>query len=209
MLCFFTYYTYTTIPLSLATSIGFTGPIIIASLSCIILKEKVSKTQWLAIILGYGCVLIIVQPVTFVLSHGIFTAILANLFAGLAIIITKILTTSEDKKTILLYCNTAVLLIMGILSIFTWTTPSTKSIILLLCMGATAMSYQYCLVQAMSIGKPSVLAPFEYARLLFAIPIGIILFNEAISIWMIIGSIILVACNSYIMLNAKPTVKAT
>jgi drug/metabolite transporter (DMT)-like permease len=195
---FFTYYTYTTIPISLATSIGFSGPILLASLSVMILKEKMSTSQWVAIIIGYGCVFIIIQPVSFVLSHGIITSILANTFAGLAIITTKILTKTEHKKTLMLYTNTAILIIMGILSAFTWTTPSLKSLLLLSGMGISALAYQYCFIKATSLEKLSVLAPFEYTRLLFAIPIGMLLFHETISLWMIIGSMILVGCNYYI-----------
>ena len=175
MLC--TYYTYTNIPMSLATCIGFTGPILVTCFAALLLKEKV------------------------VLSHGIITGVLANIFAALAIIAMKNLTKTESEKTILLYANTGILLIVGLMTCFTWTLPSRQSMLLLTVMGALAMLSQYCMVKALKLGKPSTLAPFEYSRLLFAIPIGVLVFGEKIGMWIWLGAGILIASNYYIVVS--------
>ena len=199
MLC--TYYTYTNIPLSLATCIGFTGPILVTCFAALLLKEKVEPKQWLAIAFGYAGVLVIIQPVSLVLSHGIITGVLANIFAALAIIAMKNLTKTESEKTILLYANTGILLIVGLMTCFTWTLPSRQSMLLLTVMGALAMLSQYCMVKALKLGKPSTLAPFEYSRLLFAIPIGVLVFGEKIGMWIWLGAGILIASNYYIVVS--------
>lgn len=201
---FFTYYAYTHLPIANATTIGYTSPFFIAILSMLILKEKVTAKQWSAIIIGYLGVLLLTQPFTGDQFHfGYASALLANLFAGLAIITVKIMTKTESEKTILLYFNMGIVIIMGILATSNWTTPEHADLKLLLLLGATALFSQYCTVKALQYSTPAFLAPFEYSRLLFAVPIGLILFHESIDITLIFGALVIISANFYLNISSR------
>jgi drug/metabolite transporter (DMT)-like permease len=195
---FCTYYAYTHLPISIATSISFTKPLIIVFLARIILKEKVLIKHWIAVIFGYLGILVVIRPSIISFSYGVISSIFANVFMSFAILTVKKLNETESRKTLILYNNTVILLFTGLLVLFSEFTITAKDLWLLLAMGITAIFSQYCYISALKIEKPSVLAPFEYTRLIFAIPIGYVLFNESITSWLLIGVIMIIISNYYV-----------
>lgn len=201
MLC--TYYAYQNLPLAFATSIGFTAPLITTVLAIIVLKEIVTWDQWLILILGYLGVLVIVHPSNFPFEIGVVVAIFANVFASSAIITAKRLTATESTVQIMFYLNILSLTFISLVALFFWTTPSLQDVMLLMGLGALATLSHFCSLQALKNSTPSVLAPFEYSRFVFAIPIGILFLDEWPSLQTIIGSLIIVVCN--LVLTIKQT----
>jgi drug/metabolite transporter (DMT)-like permease len=68
--------------------------------------------------------------------------------------------------------------------------------------GATTFSH-YSYVQALRLGKVTLVAPFEYSRLVFAIPVGVFFFGEQIYLSTIFAAIIIIASNLYVMYRAR------
>ena len=202
MLC--TYYAYTSLPLTMATSIGFTSPFIVVILATFLLKDKIQPKQIIAITIGYIGILIITKPSFADLSFCIIIAILANIFAALVIIITKLLTKTDSEKTILLYHTIFLSIIMGLISCFQWTTPNYNDSLLLLLMGFCASISQYSYIKALKFSTPSFLAPFEYTKLLFAMPVGYLYFSEQITMLAIVGGIIIILANYYFVSIKEP-----
>ena len=196
-----TYYAYTHLPLSFATSIGFTAPIMTSILSMFALGDRLTWIQWLLIILGYTGVVIMVHPTNGVWDQSIFVALAANFFASCAMISVKKLTKTETTTQIILYFNLLSVMVFGILALFCWTPLSDKDIFILALIGATATISQFCMVKAMQNGDPSVLAPFEYSRLIIAIPIGMVFFHEIPTVWSLFGSFVIIMSNLLMTLS--------
>lgn len=189
-----TYYAYRNLPLGLATSIGMTGPLFTALLSILILKEMVSFQKWMLIILGYIGVIIVVRPHEVVIEAGIWTALCANLFAASSIITVKILSRTESTLSIIAYANIITTTVAAIAAFFVWEDAlSTKDTIILVVVGGLGILSQFFSVTALRYANPSFLAPFEYMRLCFAIVIGLIFFGETPSLWMFLGSVVIMA----------------
>ncbi len=188
-----TYFAYRNLPLALATSIGMTGPLFTTVLAMLLLKDNVSLTKWGLILLGYAGVIVAVRPHQMGISIGVWVALAANLFAALSIICVKLLTRTESTFTIMLYANTVTTFIAGLVALSLWKTPGTSDFLCLIAVGGFGVFSQFCSVTALRFANPSFLAPFEYTRICFAIPVGFIFFDEVPNMWVILGSIIIIA----------------
>lgn len=198
MVC--TYYAYSHLPLAFATSIGFTAPIFTAVLSVIALGDRLVPLQWFLIAMGYGGVLIMVGPTGGDWESAILVAFGANFFASCALICVKRLSESESTTQILVMFHLLGLGLLGALSLIFWKTPTPHDFLILLFIGGTATLSQFCIIRAMQNGDPSVLSPFEYSRLVIAIPIGMIFFEEIPTLWSIFGSLVIVMCTLFMTL---------
>jgi drug/metabolite transporter (DMT)-like permease len=187
-----TYYAYRNLPLALATSIGMTAPLFTTILSMLLLRDSVSLSKWGYIIFGYFGVLVMVRPHELAISTGVWVELLANLFAALSIICVKLLSRTESTLTIMLYANTVMTFIAGIVAYSFWQTPATPDLIALFAIGALGVFSQFCSVSALRFANPSYLAPFEYTRMCFAIPVGYLYFQEIPTLWTIIGSLMII-----------------
>lgn len=187
-----TYYAYRNLPLALATSIGMTGPLFTTILAMLILRDSVSPSKWIMIIFGYLGVIVMIRPHEMPISLGVWVELFANLFAALAIICTKILTRTDSTVTIMLYTTTATTFIATLLALSVWKTPEPHDLILLMIIGACGVFSQYCYVTALKYANPSYLAPFEYTRLCFAVPVGFFFFQEMPTLWTYLGSFMII-----------------
>jgi drug/metabolite transporter (DMT)-like permease len=190
MLC--TYYTYRTLPIAFATSIGMTSPIFITILSAILLQESISYTKWCLIFFGYVGVLFVIRPTSFILDGGIGTALLANLLAALCIIIIKILSKYDSIITIMIYSNIGIAIVAFVFNINGWQALGLRDVILLSLTGLLGIITQTCSITALKYSSPSFVAPFEYTRIFFASLIGVLIFQETLNIYMIIGTLIII-----------------
>lgn len=190
-----TYYAYRNLPLAFATSIGFSGPFITIVFAILILGDKVSWEKWAAVLMGYVGVIVMVRPGFVVFDAAIGIALMANIFASCALIAVKKLSSTENTLQIMFYPNIASFLLFGILALYYWETPSPRDLKLLILLGGAGTFSQFCYVQALKKSKASFVAPFEYTRLVFAIPVGFLLFSELPDFWTLIGSFIIVASN--------------
>lgn len=193
MLC--TYYAYSKLEISFATSLGFTAPLITTVFSIFFLGESVRWDKWIVILMGFSGVIIIAHPTNFPFSWAVVVALCANLFASSAIILLKKLTRTESVLTIMIYLNVLSFLFIGSFASTVFEMPSTKELMLLMCLGGFASVSQFCYAQALKNGNPSVVAPFEYSRLVFAIPIGYLLFSELPTKQTLVGSVVIIASN--------------
>jgi drug/metabolite transporter (DMT)-like permease len=185
-----TYYAYRNLPLALATSIGMTGPLFTTVLSMLLLKDSVSLPKWALILFGYLGVIVMVRPDEMPISIGVWVEILANICAALSIICVKLLSRTEKTLTIMLYTVTTC--IAGLLVLGVWQTPATSDLMTLVAIGGVGVFSQYCSVTALRYANPSYLAPFEYTRMCFAIPVGYVFFEESPTIWLILGSLMII-----------------
>jgi drug/metabolite transporter (DMT)-like permease len=205
-----TYFTYANLPFPIATAIGFTGPIFTAVLSYLVLKDRLSWQQWIAIIIGYCGVILILNPQGDI-NSGIYVAIFANIVTGLNLIYVKKLTSVDSRNTIVILGNIGVIFTSSIwvsiiwllsntpsLYFITWQLPSINDIALLMCMGFLGAFSQIAYVTALTYATPAFLGPFEYSRLVIAVPIGLALGDALPQGQEIIGIIVIISATLYL-----------
>ena len=192
MLC--TYYTYRHLPIAFATSIGMTSALFTTVFSAIILNDKIGIHKWMVIFVGYCGVIMVIKPTSYVIDFAVLVAIMANIFAALAIISAKVLSRSDSTVTIMFYSNIGITLLSFVINSYNcgWQSLNTNEIGILLLTGAFGITTQFCSLTALKYGSPSFLAPFEYTRMFFAVVIGFIIFHEVPPILVIVGSLLII-----------------
>lgn len=193
-----TYYAYGHLSMTLATSIGFSQPLIITLFAVLFLSEHVLWDKWIAICVGYMGVLVLISPWSQGFDPDIFVALLANTLSSVAIILARKMSDTESPITLLVYTGIAVLGISAVLASFYWKIPTWEQLSILLLMGGTGTMSQLGYVKALHYGEASLVAPFEYSRLVFAIPIGLFFFAEQPTLMMLLGAVIIILSNLYI-----------
>jgi drug/metabolite transporter (DMT)-like permease len=202
-----TYYAYSHLPMGVAASIGYTGPMISIILAMFLLKERVVWQQWVAVIIGYGGILVMVNPENAELNMAVGVALLANLGASLSQITTKTLTKTDSMPKIVFYGNFFSMLIAAIVSGYQWVTPTREMLPLLLGAAVLGTCSQISYIKALECAPVSVLAPFEYLKLLFVIPLGYFLFAEIFTDVHLLGCGIILACSLYLTWRESRAVK--
>ncbi|BAU74514.1 DMT family transporter [Metapseudomonas furukawaii] len=166
------------IPLAEATAVNFLAPVLVTALSVPLLGERVSLVQWLAVVMGFIGVLVIVHP-----GGELFTpAILFPLGSALGFCFYQLLTRKlapHDSPTTSNFfaglCNT---LVMSALVPFFWQLPNWEGWLLLLALGAAGMTAHLLLTQAFRHAAPALLAPFGYCQIVFAGLLGFLVFSH-------------------------------
>ncbi len=184
-------------PIADATAIGFAKSFFVTIFAIIILRETVGLRRWMATLLGFVGVIIMLKPGgdSFTI-YGVYAAIGA-IAAGMVMVIIRLLSRTEAPSTILTYQAVGVGLILLFPATLYWQTPTTTEWILLILIGFSGYLSQMANIYAYKFGEASLLAPLEYTRLIYATIIGIIVFGNFPAIETIIGATIVVIASAY------------
>ncbi|MEK9901158.1 MAG: DMT family transporter [Rhodospirillaceae bacterium] len=186
-------------PLADAITIGFIAPLMIAAAASWFLRERVTRSQWLAILVGFAGVLIVIRPGTSIFD----AASLVPLGAAVCVALYQTLTRPISQvvtPTSMLYTATLVGLAVSSLALpLTWETPSlaqTGFLTIAACFGAAA---HFLLIRAYHAAPASLVAPFAYSEIVWASAIGFAAFGDVPDGATLIGGAILIASGLYLL----------
>ena len=201
MLSFF--YSLSITSLAEVSSLGFTAPLFASILAIIFLKEVVGFKRGLAIIFGFVGTIIVIDPVYSSISMGHILVLLSASVWSISLIIIKILGRTESSVTITSYMVLIMIPLSGIAAFFYWETPTLYDLLFLLLIGISGTSAQMLLAQALREGDTSIIMPFDFLKLIWAVSIGYLFFFEVPSVNVWIGSIIIFLSTLYIAYREK------
>ena len=169
------------------------GPVLTTLLAIFFLKEKVSIKQIILIFLGLLGALIIANPTERIFNYFILLPFMAALCFSFFIISTKLLNTTDNPSTTLIYTAISGTVLSLPLAYFFWETPSNYfDILLMLSMGIFVTAGHFCFIKALNYINASVAAPFVNLTLILAAFWGYLLYNEIPSDNTYLGSALIV-----------------
>ena len=195
----------TYLPIAEATTIGFTAPLFITALSGPILREKVGIHRWLAVVLGLIGVLVIVRPGGELWHWASLMPFVGAMFFAVFQIITRLLSKTEKTNTTLFYTGLGGFFWTSIIVPFVWITPSLLHWTVFLLTGAMGAVAHLCMISAFNRAEASLLAPFNYTKLLWVSVLGFLIFGDVPSFNMWVGATIIVAAGIYILYRERNT----
>ena len=196
--CFVLSFKY--LSLANAHSIGSLAPVIVVALSAIILKEKVSPKTWIAIFIGFIGVLIILRPTSSIFDPKALLPLFAAFVLGLYQIVTKKTSEHDSNETSLFYTSIIGMIIMTSLSTNFWSPVEPSSYTMFLAIGVFFSLGLYLQIIALSKARASILQPFHYTLIFWAIIFGYIFYDDVPDIYTIVGALI-VTCSGIFVLN--------
>ena len=201
MLSFF--YSLSVTPLAEVASLAFTAPLFASILAVFFLKEIIGIKRIIAIILGFIGAIIVIDPVYSAINNGhIFTLLSASVWS-VSLIIIKILGRTESSVTITSYMVIIMIPLSGIAALFYWQTPTINDLLFLMIIGISGTAAQMLLAQALRQGDTSIIMPFDFLKLVWAVGIGYLFFFEIPSLNTWLGSIIIFLSTLYIAYREK------
>ena len=210
------------LPLADIESIRFSGPLMITILSVILLREKVDWYHWLALLVGFAGVLLVINPASATFNIGSVFVLISVLFYALSVITTRKLQSTDSSATMayfssLIYVVAAVVLsplaiAFGEISnahpsiafLFrAWPLPNLLDLAIMGGLGVVWAVGMYFIARAYSIGQASGIAPFEYLSLLISVAWGFLLFSEVPTWTTILGAAITLISGLFILYREK------
>ncbi len=197
----------TYLPLAEATAIGFVAPLFITILSVPILKEKVGIHRWIAILIGFTGVIIIIRPGGEFWQFVSIMPLLGAIFFALFQIFTRLLSGTEKTFTTLFYTGLGGLSWSSLIVPFVWIDPSQIHIIVFLATGMLGALAHLCMINAFDYSEASLLAPYNYTKLIWVTIFGYLFFEDIPSLEMWIGSGVIVLAGLYVLYRERKFAK--
>ena len=199
---------FSLLPLALVTAIAFSSPLFVVAFSHLFTDEKVGPRRWLAVLAGFAGVLVIVRPGEAGFEMVLILPVLAALFAGSRDILTRGLSRTESSISILLWSNLAVVgVALAITTVQGWQAVTGTAALLLVFNGALNAVSHFLIIEALRLGEASLVSPFRYSGLIWAIMLGLVIWGDFPDSWTLAGALLLVASGVYIIERSPRTAK--
>lgn len=179
-------------PVADATAVSLIGPVFVALLAMVFLKEHVGPVRWLGIVLAIIGGLIVVRPGFTEISSGVWLVLFSAVAVSNSKLIAKILTRTEGPATIVAYLTLLMTPVTLIPALFVWVTPTLEQLGFMLIIGICGTVGHLLFVQAYKLADISLVEPAMFTRMVWAALIGFILFAEFPEFWTWIGAAVIV-----------------
>ncbi len=205
------FFAITFLPLTVTGSIAFTMPLILCALSIPLLGEHVGWRRWLAILVGFGGVLVIVHPGSGTFHPAVFLSLTGATFTAFYMLLTRKLAGVDSTTTQQFYAALVATFCVAPFALGGWVWPANLTgWLLFAAIGAAALIGHQVLTTAHRFAPASVLAPFAYFQIIFMTAASWFLFNQPPDVWFVVGVPVVIASGLYIWIRerqlAKPVV---
>lgn len=195
------------LPLPEVTAIGYAAPLLTVIFAAMFLGEDVRLFRLSCVALGLIGVLIVLSPRLTVLDGGAghteaFGAMLVlggAVFAALAQVFVRKLVQTEKTPAIVFYFSLTATLLSLVTIPFGWVAPAPLELALLIGAGLLGGIGQILLTSSYREADASLVAPFDYASMLFALAIGWFVFAEMPTLTMLMGAAIIITAGILII----------
>lgn len=167
LICFI--YAFTQMPLANAYTLTFAAPLLMTALSVPLLHEKVKLYRWVCVMIGFIGVVVVAQPGTEGFKWGSLVAFLGGFTYAISLILVRELSHTESNLMIVLTFTCLSLLFSLPFVLFAWNPLTLAQWGWLILIGILGGSAQFSMTQAFRLSAVSLIAPFDYAALLWAI----------------------------------------
>ncbi|MBN2767893.1 MAG: DMT family transporter [Campylobacterales bacterium] len=216
LLCYF--YVMAYIPLGVATTYNKTSPIFVALFAYLFLNEKLPRSAIIAVVLGFGGILLVAQPEGFAFSKYDILGVLSGIGAALAYTSIRELRQYYDTRAIVLSFmgigSIGPIILMAIAPFYApkeldfllapFLMPQGKEWLYIIAVGLFATVSQLLMTKAYSLSKAGIIGAISYSNIIFATIVGIILGDKLPDIITILGIILVIIAGMLVSKKEKP-----
>lgn len=183
------------IDMSLAGAAFYTAPLFIVGLSALVLGNRVTWRHWLAILTGFGGLLLIVRPFAAAFTPVVFLPVIAAAFYAIAAIVTRARCSTMAPTVLGFWLNVAFLVIGGAFTLILsaglvvppfdfafifapWRAVSLGQAGVILLLAGLMVGVATTVAKAYQAPQPEVIATFDYCYMIFVIFWGYVFFRE-------------------------------
>jgi drug/metabolite transporter (DMT)-like permease len=164
------------------TAIGFAGPIFICLGAVLFLNERMTGARWFAVLVGFGGVMLVLNPFGAGGFSGVSTGMLMMLASGpvfaASFLVAKVLTRHDRSDVMVLWQHLVVSLLLLPFAAVLWAMPSPGQWALLLLCGCLGAGGHYCMTRAFRVADISAVQSVKFLELVWASLLGLVMFGE-------------------------------
>jgi drug/metabolite transporter (DMT)-like permease len=181
-------------------AIQFSVPLIIALLSAWWLGERLDGRRWLAIVVVFAGVMLVVRPGTQAFHPALLLSVLNALLYAAFNILTRRLAATESPASLQLMSALGATVLLAPAALAHWQTPAdalTWTVIAIcgLCGGLG----HYCVAKAHRYASAAVLGPFLYQQIIYMTLWGWLLFSQVPDAFVVAGAGVVVCSGLYLL----------
>ena len=190
------------LPLADVITYYLAAPIFVTALSAIVLREQVGWRRWSAVLIGFCGVLIALRPSAQTFSWPAMIALAGSMTFAVLMLITRSLRATPD----IVLASTQ---FMGtfafgaVLAPFGWIAPAAGSLVFFVAAGCISVCALLCVNRSLKLAPASVVVPYQYSMIIWAVMFGYAVFGDVPSIATIAGASIIIGAGFYIFLRER------
>jgi drug/metabolite transporter (DMT)-like permease len=198
------------LPLADAYAIVFVAPLMITALAVPLLKEHVDARRWAAIGVGFLGVLVVLRPGGggAALSMAGLAVLVAAAMYALSAIMVRVLGRTDTTQSMVFWLMFMVSVGAGLMALPNWAAIRPEHWSVLGGLAVTGTIGQYCVTEAFRRGQASVIAPFEYTGLAWALTLDWVLWHTAPGTRMLVGAAIIIGSGLYLIRRERTHLEA-
>jgi drug/metabolite transporter (DMT)-like permease len=190
------------LPLADVTTYYLACPIFVTALSALLLRERVGWRRWSAILVGFCGVVIALRPSAQTISWPALIALGGSISFSVLMLITRSLRATPD--VVMATSQFVGTFILGaLMSPFGWVTPDARTLALFAAAGCISVSALFCVNRSLKLAPASVVAPYQYSMIVWAVMFGIVVFGDVPKPATIAGAAIIIGAGLYIFLRER------
>jgi drug/metabolite transporter (DMT)-like permease len=202
------------LPLTTTYTLFFVAPLFITALSVPLLGERVGARRWVAIVVGFGGVLVALRPT----SEGVFTwaglaAVCAAGGYAVSAITMRVLGRTDSTQSMVFWVLTMLTLGSAALAWRGWVPIRDDDWLIIAGVGVVGALGQFAITEAFARAEASVIAPLEYTALAWGLGFDALVWSQLPDAITWVGAAIIVGSGLYLMRHERidgpgPTVDA-
>jgi drug/metabolite transporter (DMT)-like permease len=195
-------YALRALPLADAYALSFAAPLLVTALSVVFLCERVDGGRWLAVVTGFVGVLIVLRPTGTPMLTFAGLAMLASAtgYAG-SVLLVRVLVRTDSTVNLVFWMTALLCLGAGLLALPEWRPLRLGDLPLLAGIGLAGALGQFAVTVALRLAPASVIAPFEYTALAWALMLDWVFWALRPDLPMLIGAAIVVVSGLYLIMR--------
>ena len=196
------FYGVSLLPIADWVAMSFMVPLFVTALSAPVLGEVVGAKRWAAIALGFCGILIIVPPTGGASLWALAVGMTAQFLVSFALVLIRRMGTAERTTTIVFYYMVALSLTTAIVAPLDWRVPNGMQWPLLVLVGVVAGTAHLLITSAYRLAPASVISPFDYTGIIWAILLGYFVWGEKPDLNLFIGGALVITSGLYVLISA-------
>lgn len=200
-----------TVPLTTASAINFTAPLMVVIMSVPLLGEKVGPHRWAAVAVGFAGALVVIRPTSGDVPAATFLLLAASFLFACYQILTRKVAASDSAATTSVFTVIVALVVSAVLVPWNYIAPDEGDYLVWVAFFATGLlggARHYFVVKAYASAPASVISPFFYCELVGVALLGYFVFGDLPDVWTWVGAAIIVVSGLYIAQRERINARA-
>ena len=204
------------LPLADITAFGFVMPIFAVVLAALLLREHVGPYRWSAVVMGFAGVLVMLSPhggLVAIAAHGLSSgaglALSGALLSAVVVIIIRQMHATERGETIVFYFMATCAVVGAATMLWSRVALSPMQATWLVLCGLLGGIGQICMTFSYRYAEPSLLAPFDYTAMIWAVALGYAIFAEVPEPLVMAGAALVIAAGLFIVWRERQLRRVT